>query len=86
MIPFKLPKESKDQAVQAVKAYFESERSEQIGDLASEQMVDLVLQEIGPFIYNKALSDARHTLNQKMALLEDELYALEISAKRDKRK
>lgn len=77
LIPIKLPKEQKDEIIRSVIAYFEQERSESIGELGAEQLVDIMIKEIGPYIYNKAIEDSRQTILQKTAELEDELYALE---------
>ncbi|MCC3374835.1 DUF2164 domain-containing protein [Cohnella sp. REN36] len=75
--PLKLPKERKEQIVDQVQAFFETERGEEIGRLAAEQLIDLMIGALGPAIYNQAIGDARQTLQLKMAALEDELYALE---------
>ncbi len=76
-ISIKLPKEEKKQLIQNVQAYFEEERSETIGDLAAEQYIDFMMQELGPYIYNNAITDARSLVNEKYNQLEDELYTLE---------
>ncbi|CAG7599249.1 hypothetical protein PAESOLCIP111_00296 [Paenibacillus solanacearum] len=73
----KLPREEKEQIIGSVKAYFEQERSESIGDLAAEQLIDYMIQELGPYIYNKAVADARVLINEKMNQMEDEMYSLE---------
>ena len=77
MAPIKLPKEQKEQIISKVKAYFEEERSETIGDLAAEQMIDFMIKELGPYIYNAAIDDARQMLIRKIASIEEELYSLE---------
>lgn len=75
--PIKLPKEEKAEMIKNVKAYFEDERSETIGDLGAEQFIDFMIKELGPYIYNKGVADARALLHEKMAQMEDELYTLE---------
>jgi len=77
MIPIKLPKEQKEQLVHSLQTYFKSERAETIGNLEAEQMIDFMIAEMGPFVYNKAIEDARTVINQKMLQIEDELYTLE---------
>jgi uncharacterized protein (DUF2164 family) len=77
MILIKLPKEQKEQILSDVQSYFELERSETLGQLAAEQLVDFMIQELGPYLYNKAIEDARQTLLEKMANLEEDLYALQ---------
>lgn len=77
IITIKLPKEQKVEIIKHVQAYFEEERSETIGDLGAEQFVDFMINELGPYIYNKAIEDARMLINEKVAQIEDELYTLE---------
>lgn len=83
MIPIKLPKEQKDAIVRRLQAFFEEERSESIGSLAAEQILDFMLKEIGPYVYNKAISDVRIMMDQKLTQIEDDLYAMEKSTPRN---
>jgi len=77
MMKVKLPKEDKSRIINNVQAYFELERSETIGDLAAEQLIDFMLNELGPYLYNQAITDARAVLHEKINQLDDELYILE---------
>ncbi|MNW37424.1 Uncharacterized conserved protein, DUF2164 family [Fontibacillus panacisegetis] len=85
MLTIKLPKEEKAEIIRSVQAYFEEERSESIGELAADQLVDFMIEALGPFIYNKALDDSRQVINEKMLQLEDELYVLEKPTQNRKR-
>lgn len=76
MIPIKLPKEQKQEIVESVKEYFEMERSESIGDIAAEQLLDFMFKELAPYVYNKAIDDARQAVEQKLVSIEEELYSL----------
>ncbi|KPH71751.1 DUF2164 domain-containing protein [Oceanobacillus caeni] len=73
----RLPKEIKDQIKEELKEYFYYERSEEIGDLAAENMLDFILKEIGPYFYNQGVKDAKEMVNQKMANLEEDIESLE---------
>ncbi|MBD2872735.1 DUF2164 domain-containing protein [Paenibacillus arenilitoris] len=77
MMGLKLPREQKDRLIASVQQYFELERSETIGSIAAEQLLDFMIKEIGPHVYNEAMADARRALAERMQTLEDELYALE---------
>ena len=77
IIPIKLPKEEKEHIVRSVQQYFEEERAETIGNLAAEQIVDTMVQLLGPYLYNKAIADARAVVLEKISQVDDELYALE---------
>ncbi|MBA9087788.1 uncharacterized protein (DUF2164 family) [Fontibacillus solani] len=85
MLTIKLPKEEKAEIIRSVQAYFEEERSESIGELAADQLVDFMIEALGPFIYNKALDDSRQVISEKMLQLEDELYVLEKPTQNRKR-
>jgi uncharacterized protein (DUF2164 family) len=76
MIPWKLPKEQKMELIRRLQAYFAEERSETIGELAAEQLVDFMIREIGPYVHNKAIEDVRVLMMQKASQLEDDLYAM----------
>jgi uncharacterized protein (DUF2164 family) len=77
MLMMKLPKEQKEQLIGQIQQYFELERSEALGSIAAEQLLDFMVQEIGPHLYNHAINDARKAVLERMQTLEDELYALE---------
>lgn len=76
MIPINMTREEKVQIINRLKTFFE-ERSETIGDLAAENLLDFMLKELGPYIYNRAVYDARQLVNQRFAQLEEDLYTLE---------
>ncbi|MBW7473890.1 DUF2164 domain-containing protein [Paenibacillus oenotherae] len=86
VISIKLPKEEKDAIINSVQAYFEEERSETIGALAAEQLIDFMIQELGPYVYNKAIADSRQLITEKTAQIEDELYSLEQPVVRGRRR
>lgn len=77
MLRVNIPKEDKNMMIHNVQAYFELERSETIGELAAEQFIDFMMNELGPYMYNQALTDARAMLHEKINQLDDELYILE---------
>jgi|HigsolmetaAR203D_1030402.scaffolds.fasta_scaffold00010_181 uncharacterized protein (DUF2164 family) len=82
MVPLKLPKDQKDEIIKKVQAFFEEERSETIGILAADQLVDFMLKELGPYVYNKAIADVRVLTAEKAAQFEEELYAMEMPVNR----
>lgn len=82
IIPIKLPKEEKDELVRKVQAYFQEERSETIGDLGAELLLDFMIQAIGPHIYNKAVADVKMFVSEKFAYIEEEIDTLKRSTPR----
>lgn len=77
MQPLKIQREHKLQITSSIQDYFDTELSSEIGQLASENLLDFMLKELTPYIYNQALADARKVIEQKMNSVEEELYALE---------
>lgn len=80
---FKLSREGKQRIVNNVKQYFLTEREEEIGDLAAEFLVDYMLEQLGPVIYNQAIEDAGTVINERMVSMEEEVHALKVMVKRD---
>lgn len=77
MNKLKLSKEQKEILIRNVQIFFAEERSEELGNLAADQILEFMLQEIGPFIYNQAIDDAKTMLQEQSLRMEEELYALE---------
>ena len=51
--------EKRQQAIDDLIYYFESERNEKIGVIAAEQLLDFFLENVSPDVYNRGLSDAK---------------------------
>lgn len=77
LMGMKLPREQREEMVSRIQHYFEMERSESLGSIAAEQLLEFMIRELGPFVYNQAIQDARKTVAERMQAVEDELYALE---------
>ncbi|HWA95949.1 MAG TPA: DUF2164 domain-containing protein [Terracidiphilus sp.] len=91
MMQFELTKPQRTAAIASLQRYFEEELSEPIGDLKAGLLLNYILEEIGPVIYNQAINDAQTRLSARVADLNGELYADEFQywpradAKRRKR-
>jgi uncharacterized protein (DUF2164 family) len=81
----KFPYEQKREMIAAIQTAFEEQFGTPIGNLGAEQWLDTMLRELAPFIYNRAIADARAILLDRMAVLENDLYALEKPAPRGRR-
>jgi uncharacterized protein (DUF2164 family) len=69
-----LPDETQGELVQALKGYFRDERGEEIGDLQASFLLDFVLKEIGPSVYNQAVRDVQAHLSGVVSDLGATLY------------
>jgi uncharacterized protein (DUF2164 family) len=77
VIVLKIPREHKALLVNKIQSYFVTERSEEIGELAAGNLLDFMVEQLGPIIYNQAIRDARTVVMQQMERVEEELHALE---------
>ncbi|MCA9730074.1 MAG: DUF2164 domain-containing protein [Candidatus Eisenbacteria bacterium] len=73
-MPIELPKEARERLQGSLKKYFQENMEEEIGDLKAMLMVDFFLREIGPSVYNQAISDAQSYLNDRVADLDGVLH------------
>jgi uncharacterized protein (DUF2164 family) len=51
-------KEKRIELRDKIKAYFQNERDEEIGDLAASLILDFVIEELAPEFYNQGIFDA----------------------------
>ena len=70
-----LPKQKRTDAVASLQRYFEENLPEPLGDLPASLLLNYILEEIGPTIYNQAIHDAQARLTQRVTDLDSELYA-----------
>ena len=63
----------------SVKRYVAENLDQEIGDLKADLLLDYVLKEIGPSIYNQAITDARSYFQDRVADLEGVCYKAEFS-------
>ncbi|MBE5966804.1 MAG: DUF2164 domain-containing protein [Lachnospiraceae bacterium] len=68
--------EEKNQLLEEIRYYFESERDEKIGILASENVLEFFMDILGKQIYNKALDDTKVWLDRQVENLEADFYSL----------
>lgn len=72
----KLSDEEKKQIIEEIKYYFETERGENLGIIASESVFDFFMDTLGKYIYNKALDDTKLWYQRRMEDVEADFYAL----------
>ena len=72
-----LSKNEKDLIISKLQSYFYEERQEELGLIGAENLYAFFIKNIAPHVYNLALKDARHMVEQQWSSLEEELYVLE---------
>lgn len=69
-----LSKEDKAQAIASIERYFRENMEEKIGNVAAGGLLGFFLEEIGPSIYNKGVSDAQERLQSRVSELDFEVH------------
>lgn len=71
-----LSKERRDSLIKEIITFFKTEKDQEIGIIAAEDILDFFLQNLGKDIYNKAIDDSKVTLKQSLEDLEINLDLL----------
>ena len=70
----KLAKEKKEAMALELKNYFLNERDEEFGDLASNLLLDFIIEEIAPEFYNQGVYDSCNYMKDRC----EDLLSLQI--------
>ena len=79
-----LPDTARKQAIAAIQQYFAENTDEPIGDLKAGLLLDFILSELGPTIYNQAIADARTFFEERTSDLGAICYHDEFPTARKK--
>lgn len=69
-----LSKEARDEAISSIERYFQEELEQRIGNIAAGALLDFVLQEIGPCVYNQAVADVQERVQARLLEIDIELH------------
>lgn len=61
-----LNKEVRVILLENLKRYYWNERNEELNNLGAELLLDFIVNEIGPYIYNKAVDDSHSYMNERI--------------------
>ncbi len=70
-----LSKEVKNRLTGSIQHYFQKNMEEEIGDLKATLLLDFLLEEIGPAIYNQAVGDAQAVMIDRVNELDSVCFA-----------
>lgn len=70
----KLNELKKEDMKKHIKEYFLKERDEDLGDLASQLVLDFFIDKLALYVYNQGVEDAHIYIKDKL----EDLYALQI--------
>lgn len=71
--------DTRKQAITSLQRYFDLNMEEKLGNLQADALLDFLLEEIGPSIYNRAVSDAQTLLQTRVQELDIDVHAEEFS-------
>lgn len=60
-----LNKEVRVVLIESLKRYYWNDRNEELNNLGAELLLDFILNDIGPYIYNKAIEDSYDYMNER---------------------
>lgn len=78
-VNIKLNKESEEAVVFSIQKYMQEEFEIEVGEMQAGFLLNYFLQEIGPFVYNKAINDAELFFSDKLTDLSINLYEEELT-------
>lgn len=84
--PIELADRARELAIASIRRYFDENMDEKIGDLKAALLLDYVIAELGPAIYNQAIADARKFFEERSADLGAVSYQAEFPYWAAKRK
>ena len=70
-----LTKEAKQTALESLQKYFEENLEQSLGNLAGNALLNFIVEEIGPSIYNKGVADAQERMQLRIGELDYEVHA-----------
>lgn len=73
-----LGKEDREDAVRRLRAYFERERGEELGELGATLLFEFLAEEIAPHFYNRGLADAQSLVARFTDSLDADLEAAKV--------
>jgi uncharacterized protein (DUF2164 family) len=69
-----IAREKRMEAIASLQKYFEKEMEEKIGNITASALLDFMLDELGPIVYNKAVADVQERLQARVMEVDMEVY------------
>ena len=74
MLTIELSKQERADAIASLRRYFDENFTEPIGDLPAGLLLNFIVEEIAPAIYNRAVADAQARMQLRISDVSGELY------------
>ncbi len=82
-MPIELKKEAREAATDSIKKYFDRHLTEEMAEpitiLQADSLLNFFLEEIGPCVYNKAVTDTQEKLQERVMEIDHYVYAEEFT-------
>ena len=75
--PIELSREARQAAVAGLRKVLADDLDVEIGALQAEMVLDRLILDLGPILYNRALTDARAVIAAKAEDMDEALYGLQ---------
>jgi uncharacterized protein (DUF2164 family) len=69
-----ISKEARKEAIASIERYFTEDMEDKIGNIAAGALLGFILEEIGPVIYNKAVTDVQERLQARIMEVDIEIH------------
>ena len=69
-----ISKEARKEAIASIERYFTENMEDHIGNIAADALLGFILEEIGPVIYNKAVTDVQERLQSRIMEVDIEIH------------
>lgn len=73
-MPIELNPQDRQQAIDSLMRYFEQHMDERIGNVTAGALLGFFLEEIGPLVYNRGVSDAQERLLARVQEVDLEVH------------
>lgn len=77
--PIKLSPDARTRAIASIRRYFAEELDLDIGDLKAGGVLDFIVEDVGPTVYNQAIGEARAFFDERAADLAAICYQTEFA-------
>ena len=78
-MPISLPADDSAKALASLKRYCAEELDLELGDLPGKLLLDFILSDIGPSIYNRGVADAQVYMRDRVAEVDGACYETEFT-------
>lgn len=78
-MPVELSKEASEKAIGSIRRYCSERLEHDISELQARLLLDFMLKEIGPSVYNAAIADAQVYMRDRVGDLEGACYETEFA-------